>query len=141
LQHLSQPFSHVQTLHDSGPPDSQPSRQHNGQLGSGAQKSSHLTAQTVFFTSFISHTTRQYFSQHSWQPQCAQQSGAPQVCTSLQASGAGGAHASAAIAWLAISRPIARDNVYVFILISYDMYQAFGMPVEFLVSCAVLPIA
>jgi len=60
--------------------------------GSGAQKSSHSTTQTCFFTSFISHTTRQYFRQQPWQPHRPQQSAAPQ--TSVQQ--AGGRHASPA---------------------------------------------
>ena len=41
---------------------SQPLQQPWPQFGSGAQKSSHFTTQTVFFTSFISHTTWQCFS-------------------------------------------------------------------------------
>jgi len=129
LQHLPQPFSQVDSLQDSLPQDSQAAPQCRGQPGSGAQKSSHLTTHTIFLISFISHTTRQYFSQQQWHPQWAQQSAAPQVCTSLQASGAGAPPRSAAFAPLDISNPIIRDNVYVFILISYDMYQAFDMPV------------
>jgi hypothetical protein len=104
-QHL--PFSQIVPL-------SQQSSQFRPQLGSGAQKSSHFTTHTVCLTSFISHTTLQYFSQQAWQPQFAQQFGSPQVCTSVQVPGAGALPASSAIAQLIIIKPIASDNVYVF---------------------------
>jgi hypothetical protein len=49
------------------------------QPGKSGQNSSHLTTQTTFFTSFISHTTLQYLSQPQWRPQWAQQLGLPQA--------------------------------------------------------------
>jgi hypothetical protein len=99
-------------------PDLQPSQEFKGQAGSGAQKSEQLTTQTVFFTSFISHTTLQYFSQQARLPQCAQQSDEPQVCTSLHASGGGTPLVLAASAEEAINTPIVIDNAYNFIFFS-----------------------
>jgi len=97
-------------------PFSPPSQQSRLQPGSGAQKSSHFTTQQVFFTSFISHTTRQYFWHAQQPPQWAQRLELPHVWTSLQA--AGGLHASPAKAAPAISPATAKDSTNILIEIA-----------------------
>jgi deferrochelatase/peroxidase EfeB len=75
------------------------------------QNSSHFTTQTVFLTSFISHTTWQRFSHV--RPQWQQRSDSPQLGDSTQAGG--DCTASAAIAVPADDQPRIKTRAIIFI--------------------------